>query len=335
MKTCIFKFFITFIFLFSAAAFGSEEKCATPSHIGEKTLCIFVNDRPIVMDVWYPTKGGKPCQSRGVWRLPPVAHDAPLPESQHLPLILMSHGYGGERKELLWLAEELAMAGFLVVSVDHYGNTWKDPTPQGMIQVWNRPQEISFALDYLLEASPFAQTIDSSRVGFVGFSVGGMTGLWLAGAEASSAHAMQDVSKGQLARYFPEASEAVESEMFDTIDFDEAMGSYQDPRISHYALLAPRVSEFSTESLQAIEKPMLVIYGEEDAILLPRHHAMMLHAPNRQMLELPHVGHFVFLNQTTDEGKKILPPILWSDDLKQVLIHSQVAKEVILFFNTL
>jgi len=313
MKHSIFKLFISLFIFFSIGVFGDI-------NIGQKTLCTFVNDRPLVMDVWYPTKEGIPSQrEEGVWLFPPIVYDASIPKDKKLPLILISHGYGGERKEQLWLAEKLAMAGYLVASVDHFGNTWKDPSPQGMIQMWNRPEDISSALDYLTGDSPFAHTIDTKQVGFVGFSVGGMTGLWLAGAEVKSPEVMHLFSEGQKA------------ELVNSIDFTKAMKSYQDDRISQFVLLAPRVSEFSQSSLSKIKKPLLVIYGTEDKVLPPEEHAKLIEASNLETLELPHASHFVFLNQVTEEGKKALSPQLWESSSERALFHNQIAETVIIF----
>ncbi|MCB1068035.1 MAG: alpha/beta fold hydrolase [Simkania sp.] len=315
MKWHLLKIFL-FVFCLSAFIFGNEEKCATPSHIGQKTVCTYANDRPIVIDVYFPTKKGTAEVTDSCWELPPIAHDAPIP-NHRLPLILISHGYRGARDEQIWLAEQLALAGYIVASLDHYGNTWKDPTPQGMIAMWHRPQDVSVAIDYLTTASPFVDAIDSSNIGFVGFSVGGMTGLWLAGAEVKSIEALH--------HFAGESSEKV----VESIDFQEGMHSFRDPRISRFVLLAPRASEFTPESLHKIESPMLVIYGTEDAVLSPHEHALTISPA--QTIALPQAGHFVFLNPVTEQGKQALSPALWEGNEERPLFHRQVSQEIILF----
>jgi predicted dienelactone hydrolase len=49
---------------------------------------------------------------------------------------------------MAWLAEVLAAAGFLAVSVDHHGNNLADGyLPQGFAFEWERPRDLSFTLD--------------------------------------------------------------------------------------------------------------------------------------------------------------------------------------------
>lgn len=186
--------------------------------------------------------------------------------------------------------------------------------------MWHRPQDVSAAIDYLTTTSLFAEAIDPSDIGFVGFSVGGMTGLWLAGAEAKSPEALH--------HFAGEASEHVAQ----SIDFQEGMHSFQDPRISRFVLLAPRVSDFSVESLQKIESPILVIYGTEDSVLPPNEHALTLQAA--QMVALTQADHFVFLNPATEEGKQVLSPALWAGNEERPRFHQQIATETIKFLKT-
>ncbi|WP_420420808.1 alpha/beta hydrolase family protein [Simkania sp.] len=316
MKRVLLKTFL-FVFCLTSFAFANEEKCATPSHIGQKTVCTYANGRPILIDVWFSTKKGNPEASESCWQLPLIAHDAPIP-NHPLPLILISHGYGGARNEQVWLAEQLALAGYIVASLDHYGNTWKDPTPKGMIEMWHRPQDVSATIDYLTTTSPFVDAIDPSDIGFVGFSIGGMTGLWLAGAEVKSTEALH--------HFAGEASQ----NMIESIDFQEGMKSFRDPRISHFVLLAPRASEFTPESLHKIESPILVIYGTEDAVLPPHEHALTI--PSTQTLPLERAGHFVFLNSVSEQGKQALSPALCEGNEERPLFHKQVSQEIIRFF---
>lgn len=81
----------------------------------------------------------------------------------------------------------MAEQGYIVVGIDHYGNTWKDYSEEISMNYWHRPLDISQTLDYLLNDSPFSSSIDSERIGFAGFSMGGLTGLWLAGGEINQA----------------------------------------------------------------------------------------------------------------------------------------------------
>lgn len=43
------------------------------------------------------------------------------------PVVLLSHGTGGTAASLGWLAHGLAAAGYVVLGVDHHGNTASEP----------------------------------------------------------------------------------------------------------------------------------------------------------------------------------------------------------------
>ena len=59
------------------------------------------------------------------------SRDAPLSnKKKQYPLIMMSHGSGGDRYNMSWLAEVLTANGYIVCAMDHYGNTWNNKIPQ-------------------------------------------------------------------------------------------------------------------------------------------------------------------------------------------------------------
>lgn len=102
---------------------------------------------------------------------------------EKLPLIVISHGHGGTYLGHHDTAETLADAGFVVVALDHPGDTHFDMSRAGDISVLiERPTDIKRLIDFMLGASPDAAKIDPERIGFFGFSRGGYTGLVVAGA---------------------------------------------------------------------------------------------------------------------------------------------------------
>lgn len=256
--------------------------------------------RPIKMVVWYPTHAENGINEGTVWEMPDVAVGAPIKEGKH-PLILLSHGWGGEKIELMWLAEQLVQEGYIVVGIDHYGNTWKDYSEKISTEYWNRPVDISRTIDYLFETSPFTSSIDPERIGFAGFSMGGFTGIWLAGGEVNQC-------------------------------------SYHDPRIKAFFLMAPRAKEFSRTSLEAISSPLFIVTGESDEILPYQDHSGYLseHAPRRTFALLEgEVGHPVFINCPSELGKQKLSPEITQDppSVDRDEVHIQVSQMAIQFFS--
>ncbi|MDX3225098.1 hypothetical protein [Streptomyces sp. ME19-01-6] len=57
-----------------------------------------------------------------------------------------------------WLVGPLTEAGFRVAAVDHHGNNFVDGyEAEGSCFIWERPRDISFALDALAGEQPLAE----------------------------------------------------------------------------------------------------------------------------------------------------------------------------------
>ncbi|WP_342633288.1 dienelactone hydrolase [Phyllobacterium leguminum] len=118
----------------------------------------------------------------GAWMLPGVPN-CPI-EGEKLPLVVISHGYGGWYLGHHDTAEALADAGFIVVAINHpHANHADMSRANGLGVLVRRPVDIKRTVDFMLGASPDAAKIDPQRVGFYGFSQGGYTGLVLAGGK--------------------------------------------------------------------------------------------------------------------------------------------------------
>lgn len=145
--------------------------------------------RTLDADVWYPANEeslvaipkstyefpGISYTSTLAYDSPPVASGGPF------PLIVYSHGSGGLRYVSAFLTEALAARGFVVIAVDHTGNTALDAfagttLPRKEIARL-RPVDIRAEIDAMVAANddplgPFAGAIDTSRIGLVGHSAG-------------------------------------------------------------------------------------------------------------------------------------------------------------------
>lgn len=77
-----------------------------------------------------------------------------------------------------WLAQRLAAAGYIVLGVDHHGNTASETyRAEGFLCWWERPRDLTVALDIVAESGPFAGRLDLADITCVGFSLGGYTAL--------------------------------------------------------------------------------------------------------------------------------------------------------------
>jgi predicted dienelactone hydrolase len=131
--------------------------------------------------MWYPCAEPPGEIDIGKTRLP-GSKDCAI-TGDKLPVVVISQGRGGNFIGHHDTAETLADAGFVVAAINHPGSTTLDISHVGDLSALvERPTDIKRLIDFLLDASPAASNIDSERVGFFGFSMGGYTGLVAIGA---------------------------------------------------------------------------------------------------------------------------------------------------------
>lgn len=112
----------------------------------------------------------------------PAVPDCPI-AGETLPLIVISHGYGGWYLGHHDTAEALADSGFVVIAINHPHANYADMSrANGLAVLINRPVDIKRTIDFMLTDFPDSARIDPQRIGFYGFSQGGYTGLVLASA---------------------------------------------------------------------------------------------------------------------------------------------------------
>jgi predicted dienelactone hydrolase len=106
---------------------------------------------------------------------------------EKLPLIVISHGRTGWSGRHQDTAAVLADAGFVIVAIDHPIDSDRSRTKriEDIAYLTERPANIRRVIDFMLDESRFAPSIDRDRIGFFGFSRGGYTGLVLVGGQPS------------------------------------------------------------------------------------------------------------------------------------------------------
>ena len=149
--------------------------------------------RELALHAWYPAASGstEPPASYvtgGVIRIrsqsalsePAVASGGPF------PLVVYSHGGGGEAQHAYPYGELLASHGFVVVSVTHAGTATLDSAPT-RLERWalDRPSDIAAALDWLEAPTDewFEGLVTTDRVMLVGYSLGAYTVFAASGAQ--------------------------------------------------------------------------------------------------------------------------------------------------------
>jgi predicted dienelactone hydrolase len=153
-------------------------------------------DRPLTVEVWYPAAEGTAAGTTyetvirdGRTRAAlsgRAARDAAVAEGT-FPLVIISHGYPGNRFLLSHMAENLASKGYVVASIDHTDSTYDTQAAFGSTLV-NRPWDQGFVLDALSGLDgPLGEIIDADRTGVIGYSMGGYGALIFGGAGVTQA----------------------------------------------------------------------------------------------------------------------------------------------------
>lgn len=192
------------------------------------------------------------------------------------PLIVLSHGFGSDRKFLNYLARHLASYGFTVASLEHPGSnfTWLNGVSIGGnlgellpgSEFIDRPKDVSFMLDQLArlnqEDGPLAGKLNTEQVSVIGHSLGGYTALALAGGE---------LNLKELRQYCKDRSPLGRSpaDWFQCAAADLPGDKVQmrDQRVVQVvALNAVTGRLFGKNGLSQVATPTLFLTGTEDAI---------------------------------------------------------------------
>ena len=148
-------------------------------------------DRPLTVEVWYPAKLAAGQVAAGQYKVLPrdgktevtlngrAVRDAqPDASTGPYPLLIISHGYPGNRFLMSHLGENLASKGYVVVSIDHTDSTYDNQTAFGSTLL-NRPLDQLFVLNEMarLGANDPAGTlkgmVNADNTGLIGYSMGG------------------------------------------------------------------------------------------------------------------------------------------------------------------
>ena len=150
-----------------------------------------IYDRPLTLEVWYPAKLAAGQAPGGQYKVLPrdgktevtlngrAVRDAqPDASAGPYPLLIISHGYPGNRFLMSHLGENLASKGYVVVSIDHTDSTYDNQTAFGSTLL-NRPLDQLFVLNEMarLGANDPAGTlkgmVNADNTGLIGYSMGG------------------------------------------------------------------------------------------------------------------------------------------------------------------
>ncbi|SDE45225.1 alpha/beta hydrolase family protein [Limimaricola pyoseonensis] len=223
-------------------------------------------DREITVEVWYPAAEGTEAGGSYTALLRDgttevdltgrAARDAEPAAEGDFPLVVVSHGYPGNRFLMSHLAENIASKGYVVASIDHPDSTYDDMGAFGSTLV-NRPHDQAFVLDRMaaLEDGIGAIT-DGDTAAVIGYSMGGYGALIFSGA------GLTEDFRGS--RYAPPR---------DLLEINapgsDSMADLPDARVKAVVAIGPwgrNRDAWNAEGLSAIDTPLMLIAGGVDDV---------------------------------------------------------------------
>jgi predicted dienelactone hydrolase len=336
-------FVISITFLFSCT---TQKKAAYK--IGRKSVTYtdLSRNRPLVTEIWYPTydiptEKDTVTSRKAPFKTVKTIQNANVAKGK-FPLLLVSHGTGGNRFSMTWFIEKMVQQGYIVVSVGHYGNTTFNKIPREFVKWWERAIDIQYVLTKVLNDEKIRAKIDTSKIGGVGFSLGGYTNIALAGGyvDRNQRESRHSKNNREMPPEFPKTEEIID---FDTdslivASYNKYKDQVKDNRIKAFFVMAPAIGFgfYSTEQTKTITAPVFIVAGKGDTNTPIEYNAQNYHRlikGSQLYLFGKHVNHYVFLNEATDFGKEILPRLTVDHPtVNRKAIHKKTVELAIDFF---
>jgi predicted dienelactone hydrolase len=196
------------------------------------------------------------------------------------PLVVISHGFGADRRFLGYLAYHLASYGLTVVALEHPASNvaWltSNPISPSRTQPKNnilpasefvdRPKDVSFVLDRLSRLNQFSNTLqgkfNTDQVTVIGHSLGGYTALALAGAPLNLDYLRQFCDDPNPVVFSP-----ADLLQCNAADLKGSIPKLHDQRVKQTILLNPVIGRlFDQKSLAQVKVPILMLASTDDTI---------------------------------------------------------------------
>jgi predicted dienelactone hydrolase len=193
------------------------------------------------------------------------------------PLVVLSHGFGADRRFLSYLARHLASHGLTVVAVEHPASNvaWLTssveqssslPSLLPATEFIDRPKDVSFVLDRLSTLDRLSVNLsgklNTEEVTIIGHSLGGYTALALAGAKPNLK---------RLRKFCDDPNPVVFSPadllQCNAADLPDKPFDLQDDRIQQAIILNPMMGRlFDGATLAQVQIPTLMVASTDDTI---------------------------------------------------------------------
>ncbi|OXT02717.1 hypothetical protein B7H23_07495 [Notoacmeibacter marinus] len=267
---------------------------------------------PLAASIWYPAGKKNYIVKIGdnpIFEGTPASVGAAVAGGK-MPLVLFSHGSGGNMDTVSWLSSKLAGNGAMVLAVNHPGSTSGDSSPRRSVRLDERAADLSAALDAFLADPAFAAHVDRDRIVAVGFSLGGATALNLAGLRFST---------NPETAYCRDADAMREDCIFFNnggVDFRTLPAGFsahmRDGRIAGAVAIDPAFTEMAdAASIAAIDVPIgLINLGDEHRLppvdVGPEGSDLARKLPDVTYSSIAPASHFTFLAPCKENASRML-----------------------------
>ncbi|WP_210184993.1 dienelactone hydrolase [Devosia sp. YR412] len=224
-------------------------------------------DRVLTVELWYPADADPAAETTyenvmlrdGVTRVNLTGRAtrdaAPAAASGLYPLVVVSHGFPGNRFLLSHFGENLASKGYVVAAVDHFESTYDNQLGFASTLANRAPDQL-FVLDAMSRLDgELAGLVDADNSAIIGYSMGGYGALISAGAGTSA-------GAGEAGFAPPETFAGITAG-------SDAYTELADPRLKAVIAIGPwgrQNNLWDADGLAGIEIPVLFMAGSRDEV---------------------------------------------------------------------
>jgi predicted dienelactone hydrolase len=262
--------------------------------------------------------------------------DAPI-VSDHLkhPLIMFSHGAGGNASVYAWFGEYLASHGYIVAMAYHYqANTFDSSALYVRNRLWQRPRDISLDITLILKDKAWGPHIDPDKIGVAGHSQGGFTSIWLGGAEVNPQKFLvyqKGWKNNQMVPLYLRKQMSLDARPAEHV---------RDERIKAAFAMAPGdIQGFGMDAagLRSMAIPLYVIVGAADTTAPLEENAKFAtdNVDHSHLDVMPgQVGHEIFDNECDQLGRDNYPEsCVDAPTINRTLLHEHIGRAALQFFD--
>lgn len=286
---------------------------ATPYQVATRDQVFQAGSRSLNSRIYYPTtetNGQRLTGANKVFTGISSRPDTPVANG-HFPLIVISHGSGGNNSSQAWLAAALVRQGMIVVAANHPGSTTGNSVPALSAKLWLQTEDISGLISAITADPQWSKVVNRQVIGVIGHSKGGYSAIAAIGGRVRLAdfiRGCRQAPQSPNCQFYTRAK--VDLGALSARQFD---ADYTDPRIRFAVALDPgMVPYLLPDNLHRLSAPLLVIepqHFEPDSQIPGLGGATLAKDAGQQpidALRLSNGNHFDFIPLCQPNGRQIL-----------------------------